>query len=488
MHEQMRQPVEDVWHHHLAALEESLDESIRSLQNLLRTDEYHRSGHEEPQLARTVGPFGSGSLDLSSLSEVLGKSASSRAMSGERLNRVNRLLVDLQALREECADNPDTFPEADIGEDEKAIHARAEEHLNHMAGIFGKLRMAQLEIRSKYHPGHHDAVYGQFGWRDLSPNEMRLCPPFIVTAQIGQESGEVLRKILSLLESRKPMKVVALRSSLRKKYSPTANPICPATLSVEMVPLAMRGVYFLQSSVAAGDFPQRLFEALASPRPTLISLLAQKDDENHEAFEARAGRAMRCQAFPAVLYDPDKAPGFVSCFDLSANLEPDPSFTFAHYAAAEPEFAGDFQDPAGDMDPRDFVEVSEYLELTRRQRIGKHPVLNVHADESNETVTTVCSQAIVTQMSDLKHLWRTLQEIAGVDNPYVKDTRESLTEEFGAQQKALLESQQEDMEKEAAHREQVAVANAVRRIVSHFTGVDAGEITLETLLQQDNDR
>jgi hypothetical protein len=64
----------------------------------------------------------------------------------------------------------------------------------------------------------------------------------------------------------------------------------------------------------------------------------------------------------------------------------------------------------------------------------------------------------------------------------VKHTRENLQQEYGAQQKALIADMQEDMEKQQAHREQVAVASAVQRIVAHFTEVDPSVIDLQRLL------
>ncbi|HSH10107.1 MAG TPA: hypothetical protein VK995_06935, partial [Oceanipulchritudo sp.] len=268
--------VRHVWQHHSNTLVEALDETIRDLRNLLRLDEYHRHGHDEERLKEVMGPFASTNLNLSSLSEVLGSSAASRCLPDDRLQRINKLVDELEALKASCGSEEQTYPLLDIEEEETVIHQQAEEHLNKMAVLFRNLRVAQLEIRSKYHPATHDAVFENFGWRSLSPAELRLCPPFLIVASLDTNSGKVLRKIMSLLESRKPLKVAALRCSLRKDYSPTADPTVPATMAVETLPLAMRGVFFLQTCVAAPGYSKQLFEALTSPRPSLISLLAQK--------------------------------------------------------------------------------------------------------------------------------------------------------------------------------------------------------------------
>src|SRR5210317_774316 len=113
----IHQPIEDVWHHHYAALDEALDETIRELQNLIRLDEYHRHGHEEEKLGQTLGPFASSNLNLSSLSRVLG-SSSSRCMPEERLNRINRLLEKLESIKKACAETIGDHPVMDISEEE----------------------------------------------------------------------------------------------------------------------------------------------------------------------------------------------------------------------------------------------------------------------------------------------------------------------------------------------------------------------------------
>ena len=472
---QILQTVEDVWHHHCATLEEAIDETIRALQNLIRLDEYHRHGHEEKHLQETLGPYGSSNLNLSSLSEVLGGSGVSRSMPEDRLKRINSLLEKLEETRKACTSAPAKYPVVKIEADEASIHEQAEAHLNRMAAIFGHIRMAQLEIRSKYHPATHDAVFGNFNWRQLSPSELRLCPPFLIVANLGSNSGETLRKIMSLLESRKPLKIAALRASLRKDYSPTSDPSVPATMAVETLPLAMRGVYFLQTSIAAPNFAKRIFEALTSPRPTLLSLLARKDNDDEASFRLRAERAMRSRAFPSVLYDPDRARGFVSCFDLSDNPEAGSGYTFADFVAGEEEYAEEFTDIPPETPSQNLVPIGEYLELTRHQRLGKIPCVYLPGSDG-EGVPKMVSPPVVTQTSDQIHLWKTLEEIAGTDNPYVKSTKADLQAAYGAEQKAIIDKLQHDMEQKQEAREKAAVASAVRNIVAKLTGVDPGQV------------
>jgi hypothetical protein len=69
-------------------------------------------------------------------------------------------------------------------------------------------------------------------------------------------------------------------------------------------------------------------------------------------------------------------------------------------------------------------------------------------------------------------LWRTLQEISGLDNPHVTAARSSLQQELGAEREAQLESLRRQMQQDAAHRQKAAVANAVRKLVAELTGIE----------------
>jgi hypothetical protein len=115
--------------------------------------------------------------------------------------------------------------------------------------------------------------------------------------------------------------------------------------------------------------------------------------------------------------------------------------------------------------------MTEYLGFSRRQRVKKLPFVSL-AGNNGSIARKVVSPAIALQCADRLHLWRTLQEISGIDNPYVNTTRVKLEKDLGAEQQARLQSLRQEMEKDAARREQVAVASAMRKLVTHFTGVE----------------
>lgn len=495
MTEPTLQSVEAVWQRNRAALEEALTEAIGELEGLLKLDEYHRHGHDPAELERSLGPLAATSLDLSSLSKVLGESP--RVMAPERLARIKQLIPTLGEIKEAWSSTAFDRASVDIDLEEGEIVAHAEAYLNGVAAVFRALRITQLEVRSKYDSETHDATFADFDWRRLGPGELQSSPPFVVVARLSGDVARLngdadvrLRRVMSLLETGMPIKVVALRSGLREPFRGSTALLVPPRMTLETFPLAMRGVYFVQTCAAVTDFEERLFGGLAAPRPAVISILCERDGETRESFASRAERAIRARVFPLCIYDPDRDPRFVKCFDLSGNpsvespwttetlsgldsdgnpIEMDEAFTVAHFAVVEPEFAVDLTAPPGSPDA--LVLLTDYLALSHRQQVGKVPFIHV-AGAENSIVRKVVSTELTRQCAERLHLWRTLQEISGVDNPHVNSARAALQKELGNEQEAQLQSLRKDMEQGAAHRERAAVATTVRKLVARLTGVD----------------
>jgi hypothetical protein len=488
MTEPTLQSVEAQWQRHRTTLDDALTEAIGELEDIVKLDEHHRHGHEPAELERSLGPLGPTSLDLSSLSKVLGNSP--RAMAPERLLRIKGLIPTLSEIRETWSKMAFERACIDLERDESEILAHAEAYLNGLAAVFRAFRITQLEIRSKYDSAVHDASFADFDWRRLGPGELQSSPPFVLIARLDGDEGARLRKVMSLLETGMPIKVVALRSNLREPRRGSTSLLVPPGMTLETLPFGMQGVYFVQTCGPVADFEQRLFAALCAPRPAVISVLCEREGETQESFQSRAERAIRARAFPLCVYDPDRDTRFVMCFDLSGNpsvesqwttetltgvdsdgnaVEIAEAFTVAHFAALEPEFAVDLSEPPANSEA--LVQLTDYLALSHRQQIGKVPFIRVPGEDGN-FVRKVVSPELTGQCAERLHLWRTLQEIAGVDNPHVHRTRAALQQELSAQQKTQLESLRKDMEKDAAHRERAAVATTVRKLVARLTGVE----------------
>ena len=480
--------VDELWQPHRASVVEAFTDATHGLEELVRADGYHQHSQDPDQLERSLGPLGQSNLDLGALSNMLGKSTHSRAMASDRFERVQSLIPELAQVQEHLSTTLAESASVDIERDSGEILSLAEDHLGRAARVFRTLRMAQMEVRSKYESETHDTFFRDFGWRQLAPNELRYCPPFVIVARLDEGSGATLRKIVSLLETGMPITILALRSSLRGHYPPVADTGVPAALSVEMVPVAMRGVHLTQTCACVEGFQDQFFASLVAPRPTVLSVLVGRHIEAAETFERRADGAIRSRAFPIFSYDPDRAERFGDCFDLSSNPAPhdvwtintlrgpDPlghmveleePFTFAHFAADEAEFDTEFSDPPEDAD--DLVPMIEYLDLTGHQRVGKRAFIS-RVGEGRRVVRKVVSDAVALQAAERRHLWRTLQDLAGLDDPHLEEARAALTREMNARQQASVQQLRTEMEAKMAEREKEAVAIAVRNLVTKLAG------------------
>jgi pyruvate-ferredoxin/flavodoxin oxidoreductase len=490
MEAQTLQTVESVWKQHCAGLEQALGEVSRELRDLVRLDEYHRHGRDPEELARTLGPLAREQLDLGSLSRTLEGGMPTQAMPEERLARIQALVPQLQRMTDTWSTARLEDSHATLDDDEVEVVRRAEAHFDRLTAVFRLLRATQLEIRSKYEPEIHDRVFAELDWRQLGPGELRLSPPFVVTANFDTDPRARTRQIIALLETGMPIKFIAVRTGVRGQPVVAGGGGLSLGLTLETLPLAMWGVYFVQTPWGTPDFEQRLFAALESPRPAVISVLCPRTDEDVSSFNTRAERALRARAFPSCVYDPDRSERLGLCLDLASNPEPevawttdkllgrngegepievDEPFTFAHFAATEPGFETDFSGPPEIADG--LVALTDYMALSRQQRVGKLPFIR-RFDDDERLFYEIVSEDLVRRCSERLHVWRTLQEISGTDNPHVNRTRDALERKLGGQQAERLEHLRGELEKEAANRERAAVASAVRKLVARLTGVD----------------
>ncbi|UCH30690.1 MAG: hypothetical protein JSV06_06615, partial [Myxococcales bacterium] len=93
--------------------------------------------------------------------------------------------------------------------------------------------------------------------------------------------------------------------------------------------------------------------------------------------------------------------------------------------------------------------------------------------DEGSVVRKVVSQTVALQCAERRHLWCTLREIAGFDNPHVEAARAALKQELTAQQAESAQKLRTEMEEQIARREKAAVATAVRNLVAKLTGVES---------------
>ncbi|MFH2204545.1 MAG: hypothetical protein ABIJ96_15635 [Elusimicrobiota bacterium] len=489
--QEVTQQIETCSEHAQADLMERLHTAHREIDDLLTLEEHHRTGHQSERLQTSMRGFGDGVLDTRALSAVLDQGDESRRMNKDRHQRILKVRDELKALIESYEKSPPKPATMPLGADADAILKRAEDHLNKMAKAFRLIRIVRLEVRAQYQKELHDPFFKRFNWEHLSNDEVALCPPFLVT---DEPAGELdIAKVLHLISSGRPVKLLLLRTELRKRPGTTGrSSALQCVMDLEMLPVAMRGVYFIQTTTARQDLDALLEAGLRSPRPALFSLFGA-DAAHENGFRTRAERALSSRAHPHIVYDPDRSPQFVACFDLSGNPAMDRNwtnaqlehrtdkgdaetlereFTFADFAVQEAAFSGEFSVLPADLEGREPVTLAEYISLPADQRSGKLPFV-YSLNEKQRLTKLVPSRAMIVQTAERLKLWRALREMAGVENPFVKEAEKRVKTRLTDEKEASLKELQGRMETQIAARQKEAVTTAMRNLARQLTGLEA---------------
>ncbi|MDH3209901.1 MAG: ferredoxin [Burkholderiaceae bacterium] len=149
----------------------------------------------------------------------------------------------------------------------------------------------------------------------------------------------------------------------------------------------------------------------------------------------------------------------------------DLAFTFADYALLMPALHEHFRMVPTGFESTDLVPVNQYLDLD--EELVDRAVPFIWAiDDQDVLVRLVVSRALVFACRDRLNYWRTLQELAGIQNFYVEEAIDRIIEE----QRAAIEAEREQLLQE--HEEQLesvrseAAGEAMGQLVDVLMGAD----------------
>ncbi|MDH4247533.1 MAG: ferredoxin, partial [Deltaproteobacteria bacterium] len=416
-----------------------------------------------------------------------------RTMEKARYERLQALEASLSAHAEGFRKRPPEPAFATLDQGAPVILKAFEAHLAPLTAFFAEVHRARLESRGRYVPAEHDDHFKHFNWRHLDNAEMALCPPFVVLVEAGAEPWQLLGLLLPVLTSGRPVKVVLAQHSLHTGVEETGRAAAlQGGLDFALFFLALRNVYFLQTSPASQTpLEPQLALALESPRPAVVSLFLPSDPgENLTGGREAAARALLCRGFPHFVYNPDLAEDFVSCLHLEDNpdreavwpkalleyknetgqaAQQERSYTFADYAAEEPEYAAQFR-PLEAGEAASAIPLADYLSLPPEKHRDKHPFV-LALEKNKSLVRQVPSPAMIAQTVDRMHLWRTLQELEGIRNPHVEAAERRVSERLSEEKTQALTRQREELEAKAVASGEQAVSAAMRNLALRLAGL-----------------
>jgi len=492
-------------------LRQQIDKQIHGLRSLLDVEKAKSADANEPGNIKTSVGDGSRHFDAGALSGMLEQRAhGSVEIPAERRVRIEQALQELQAWQDDPVlvrfvgklDDPwfNNQPELEIiASDDPCTTATEifERDAASFARLFAALRIAALEIDGNYTPAIHDTWFASFDWQAFSDEEMQLVTRVVALVSADYLACDGLQSFSRLLGSRLPVHVLSwVRAYDNPAAKPGDDPFDSYRFELANFGIGHRQAVGAQTSAARHeDLLSGFLCALDSNRTSLHLINRGTQTKTKKPLLDAwfvASAALEGRAHPFVLVNPDAGDHAAERVSFGGNpqaesdwpvekleyrnadgevTEMDLAFTFADYALLMPALHEQFRMVPVGFESADLVPVDKYLES--EQALIERAVPFVWAiDEQGVLVRLVISRALVFACRDRLNYWHTLQELAGIQNFYVKEAMDRIAEE----QRAAIEGEREQIQKK--HEEQLesireeAAGDAIGQLVDVLMGAD----------------
>jgi len=490
---------------------EQVNKHIYGLQSLLDVEKAKSADANEPGSVKKSVGGASRYFDTAALSGKLEQRAhGSVEMSAERRVRIERALKDLQAWQDDPVlvrfvghmDDPGLSKLSIleiVDSDDPCTTATEvfERDATGFARLFAAVRIATLEIDGNYDPSIHDSWFASFDWQSFSNEEMQLLTRVVVLVSANYLAVDGLPKFSHLLGSRLPIHVLSwVRAYDNPGAKPGEDPFNSYRFELGYFGVGHRQVVVAQTSAARHeDLLAGFLAALDSSRASLHLINRGTQSRTRKPLLDAwfvASAALESRAHPFVLVNPGAGDHAAERISFGGNPQPendwpvqkleyrsadgevtemDLAFTFADYALLMPALHRHFRLVPTAFQSDDLVPVDQYLDSTD-ERVDRLVPFVWGIDDQDVLVRLVVSRALIFACRDRLNYWRTLQELAGIQNYYVEEAIDRIIEE----QQATIEAEREQLLKE--HEEQLenvrseAAGEAMGQLVDVLMGAD----------------
>lgn len=463
-------------------LREQVSDLSARLRDLLRIEKTRHSEAADPNALRTaLGEAGADQVDPSRLAGVLRSAQRGMPRDPGRRQRIARTLEVLDSFLENdkppqplvvCAETlPDAWRTSDAcwrAVPAECVCRSAMEEFDRLAAafrtLFAALRVARLEADQAYEPERHDRLLEAFDWRSFSRDELQALPPVVALESVDHLAGEGMADLSRILLSARPVTVlVTVPPGSNPGVGPGDDPLAGYRFELGYLGIGHREAFVQQSSAARPEHLVRGFQtALRTTCAALHVVTSGLTADGHRprlGAWLHAGAALEGRAHPFFRYNPEAGATWARRFDLTGNPDPEADwpaydllcrddegrdqqrrmpFTFADFALLEGRFLQHFRvvpDVIG-ADESELVHLAELLELPAEVAADRVPFIWA-TDGDGVLRRLVVSRTLTAACADRLDYWRTLQELAGVRNEYVREAvareRERLEAEFARQ-------------------------------------------------------
>ena len=487
----------------------SLGKLVGALEDILAADKaLSPQAISADALSASLGDDHAGGIDFDALSSVLRASKHQRPLPASRRRRVRqviKVLNDELALLERGAGNGTKRRSTrrlvtTCGSCEEALSLFQAE-IYRMVALLRAVRIARLEIDNRYREERHDAFFESFGPDHLTAEERRALPPVLVYLDGDAMRATDQAALLEILAAELPIKVLLEVTRVPAGTLPASGPTAVGGWLERFAGMAvtLEQTFVMQS--ACSHLPamcDEVADGLNFAGPALFAVYTgpREPREDLPAYLLTAA-AVESRAFPCLVSNPARGPRWADRFLLDHNPEPesawprhrvefeardgsaageDVSFTMIDYLACDPRFAGHFVPVSSAAWHPEMVPAATYLGLSAEAAAGKVPYV-LMIDGAGGLRRVVVRRAPIAAARRCQARWRSLQELAGIDNSHVERALAHERERLEAQMEAQLEARREqaggDASAEAAGEPVVETAAPVE-VPAEVPAADAG--------------
>ena len=424
---------------------------IQRLWDILKADFMKSDKARSPQALRaSVGAAFEADFDFEALSRVLSKGSEDDLLSEDRRRRIRAVLQVLQSQRfyapgRASGPRPDRVePHGFVFDSCAAALEAFRDRLPEMVDFIKAVTIAELEIENRYEPARHDAFFARFDETELGEDELALFPSYLVCLRDGRSDAAETAQAFEAIASGLPVKVLIQTDDVLGDPSPEPPRAAFGGGSARLAAMAMGAnhAYVLQAPASA-LYRSRggLLKGLTFEGPALFSIYSGATESvSGVPPYLLAAAALESRTFPAFSYDPSAGPDWASRFDLAGNPQPEArwpehrfayedqeqqrageavAFSYADFAACDARYAKHRVPVTQDQWHETMTPVGDYLALENGDRAGRVPYLWT-IDTDATLRRTVVDEKLVQAAKDCADLWRSLQELGGINNSHAE--------------------------------------------------------------------
>ncbi len=462
-----------------------------ALESLLEAERGRQRSRDPQALREAVGTVGGGLVDPARLAELLGPPRGVERMEPERDLRIRETLLVLEhgvaALESPLVvfvhdGSLDGLSAAGDGvtlqvkgEPCEGALELARDEAERWTDLFRAVRVARLEVAGRFDPLRHVPWMAEFSPATFSREERAALPVFAAFDSADHVAGRGMASLSRLLRSGLAVHALVPVHPGRDPGEPGHAPLSGHRLELGYFGIGHRSAFVQQS---AASHPAHLVEgfrrALAAPRPGLHVLAAAGVAADGMPDWLWSGAALEGRAHPFFRYDPEAGHTWSGRMDFSGNPEPGQDwpfhdadgaraeFTFADFALTDPALVTEFRAVSDEAATPELLEVPQWLALPEDEALRKIPF--VHArDASGKPRRVVITRRLAAACVERRDFWRTLQELAGIRNEYVRE----------AVQRALADAAAQHAE-ELALAKRDAAGMAMQALARRLLELDGG--------------